>query len=69
MRKKILLRNTKDNNMGYEKSHVKIIDSLQGYNLVADKYSKYRSWLDSFYKIDFTRFIKRNSEKINIIDL
>lgn len=55
--------------MSYQKSHIKVLDLLQGYDLVFDQYDKYRSWLDSFYKLDFSRFVSRNLDVFDIVDL
>lgn len=55
--------------MWYDKVHVKVLDPREGYDLAVDEYKKYWIWLDDFYRIDFNSFIKRASDKINIIDL
>ena len=55
--------------MWYNKTHVKVLNPKEGYDLVIAEYKKYRSWLDDFYKIDFNSFVERFHDKINIIDL
>lgn len=54
--------------MSYKKSYVKVLDSLTWYDLVSDQYNKYRNLLNSFYNLDFNRFVDRN-KKLDIIDL
>lgn len=55
--------------MWYDKTHVKVFDPKQWYDLVDNEYKKYWSWLDSFCKIEFGRFLNRNDCDINILDL
>ncbi|HRX63938.1 MAG TPA: class I SAM-dependent methyltransferase [Candidatus Absconditabacterales bacterium] len=55
--------------MSYKQKHTEILDSETGYNLVEDQYKNYHKHLDSFYDLDIQRFLPRNVENLDIIDL
>ena len=54
--------------MNYDSKHTEILSPLEGYDLVADKYGEYHKHLDSFYHLEFLRFLPRKP-KFSIIDL
>ncbi|MDD3262646.1 MAG: class I SAM-dependent methyltransferase [Candidatus Absconditabacteria bacterium] len=67
MKKKNSFKNIKK--MGYDSKHVEIKTPKEGYNFIADEYGKHHNHLDSFDRGFFLRFLPRNLDNINIIDL
>ena len=55
--------------MSYNSKHVEILDARTWYNLVSEQYGHYRKHLDSFYDLEIERFLPRNEEFLDIIDL
>lgn len=55
--------------MTYDSKHIKMLDAKDGYNLAYKKYSDYHSYLDSFDKYAFFRFLPRWKREIRLIDL
>jgi ubiquinone/menaquinone biosynthesis C-methylase UbiE len=55
--------------MSYNSKHVEILDARTWYNLVSEQYNHYRKHLDSFYNLEIERFLPRNEEWLDIIDL
>ncbi|HKL44061.1 MAG TPA: class I SAM-dependent methyltransferase [Candidatus Absconditabacterales bacterium] len=55
--------------MSYKQKHTEILDSETGYNLVATQYKNYHKHLDSFYDLDIQRFLPRDNQDLDIIDL
>lgn len=55
--------------MSYKQKHTEILDSEEWYNLVASDYKNYHKHLDSFYDLDVQRFLPRNTQNLDIIDL
>ncbi|MDD2537581.1 MAG: class I SAM-dependent methyltransferase [Candidatus Absconditabacteria bacterium] len=54
--------------MNYDSKHTEIIAPQEGYDLVAKQYKDYHKHLDTFYHINFLKFLPRKSE-FSIIDL
>lgn len=54
--------------MWYDSKHVEIIWPQEGYDAIAFQYSQYHEHLNSFYHIEFLRFLPRG-KKFTIIDL
>lgn len=67
MKKKNSFKNIKK--MWYDSKHVEIKTPKEGYNFIADEYGKHHNHLDSFDRWFFLRFLPRNLDNINIIDL
>ena len=55
--------------MWYNSKHTLILNSEDGYNKVFDQYKKYHKHLDSFYDLDIQRFLPRDTENLDVIDL
>lgn len=55
--------------MTYESKHVELLDPEIGYNLTKYEYKKYWSHLNSFYHLDFNRFVPRERSNYRILDL
>ena len=55
--------------MWYNSKHTGILSSQEGYDMVFDQYKKYHKHLDSFYDLDIERFLPRNTDNLDIIDL
>lgn len=55
--------------MSYNSKHIEILDPHTGYNLIADQYKNYHHHLDSFCNLDINRYLPRNCDDIDIIDL
>lgn len=55
--------------MSYNSKHIEILDPKTWYNLVADQYKNYHHHLDSFCNLDINRYLPRNCDNIDIIDL
>lgn len=54
--------------MNYDSKHTEILSPLEGYDLVADQYVQYHKHLNSFYQLEFLKFLPRKSS-FDIIDL
>ena len=54
--------------MNYDSKHTEILPPQEGYDLVAYQYNEYHKHLDSFYHLEFLRFLPRKPS-FNIIDL
>lgn len=54
--------------MWYDSKHVEIFWPKEWYDNIANQYSQYHSHLNSFYHIEFLRFLPRG-QKFSIIDL
>lgn len=55
--------------MSYNSKHVEIMDPKTWYDLIADQYWKYHSHLDSFCDLEIQRYLPRDTDWIDIIDL
>lgn len=55
--------------MSYKQKHTEVLDSETWYNLVATQYKNYHKHLDSFYDLDIQRFLPRDNQDLDIIDL
>lgn len=55
--------------MAYDSKHVKVLNSEIWYNMVADQYQKHHSHLDSFFDLEMWRFLPREYNNLDIIDL
>jgi len=55
--------------MAYNSKHVKILNSEEWYNLISDQYKQYHSHLDSFLDLEISKFLPREYENLDIIDL
>lgn len=55
--------------MAYDSKHTQLLHPEEWYNLTKDEYKKYWSHLDSFYSIDFNRFVPRERLDYSILDL
>lgn len=55
--------------MSYNQKHILIHDPETGYNTIADQYQAYHKHLDSFEKGVFVKFLPKNKENLQIIDL
>lgn len=55
--------------MSYNSKHVEILNPKDWYNLIADNYWNYHRHLDSFYDLEIQRYLPRNCNNIDIIDL
>jgi len=55
--------------MSYNSKHIEILDPKTGYNLVADQYKNYHNHLDSFCNFEIQRYLPRNCNDIDVIDL
>lgn len=55
--------------MSYNQKHILIHDPETGYNNIADQYKLYHKHLDSFDKGVFVKFLPRDQENLQIIDL
>mgnify|MGYP002398286978 CR=1 FL=1 len=55
--------------MSYKQKHTEILDSETWYNLVANQYKDYHKHLDSFYDLDIERFLPRDNDELDIVDL
>ena len=56
-------------NMAYNSKHVQILDPEKWYNLISDQYKQYHSHLDSFFNLEIFKFLPREYENLDIIDL
>ena len=54
--------------MNYDSKHTEILPPLEGYDLVAHQYGEYHKHLNTFYHIEFLRFLPRKAN-FDIIDL
>ena len=45
--------------MTYDSKRVELLIPEEGYNRTKDEYKKYRPHLNSFYSLDFRRFVPR----------
>lgn len=55
--------------MWYDSKHTLILNSEDGYNKVFDQYKRYHKHLDSFYDLDIQRFLPRDTERLDVVDL
>jgi hypothetical protein len=55
--------------MAYDSKHTGILPPEMGYNKTKDEYRKYRSHLNSFYSLDFNRFVPRERSDYRVLDL
>lgn len=55
--------------MTYNSKHVEILDPELGYNLTETEYKKFWPHLNSFYSLDFSRFVPRERKDYKILDL
>lgn len=55
--------------MSYNSKHVEILDPKTGYDLVADQYQNFHNHLDSFCDLEIQRYLPRNCNNIDIVDL
>lgn len=55
--------------MTYDSKHAEILDPETGYNLTQNEYKKYRPHLNSFYSLDFNRFVPRERKNYAVLDL
>jgi len=55
--------------LSYNQKHILIHDPETGYNTIADQYKAYHKHLDSFEKGVFVKFLPRDQENLQIIDL
>lgn len=55
--------------MAYDGKHTEILTPTVGYNLTKHEYKKYRPHLNSFYSLDFNRFVPRERQNFSILDL
>ncbi len=55
--------------MWYNSKHTWILSSEEGYDKVFDQYKDYHKHLDSFYDLDIERFLPRDTQNLDIIDL
>jgi len=55
--------------MTYNSKHVEILDPKDWYNLIAEQYASYHSHLDSFFDVEIQRYLPRNTDNLDIIDL
>lgn len=55
--------------MGYDSKHTELLSPEAGYNLTKTEYKRYRPHLNSFYSIDFNRFVPRDRSDFRILDL
>jgi hypothetical protein len=54
--------------MTYDSKHTEILDPKEGYDAVASQYGQHHKHLNTFYHIEFLRFLPRKSS-FDIIDL
>ena len=55
--------------MAYDSKHTEILPPEMGYNKTKDEYRKYRPHLNSFYSLDFNRFVPRERSDYRVLDL
>jgi len=55
--------------MWYNSKHTTILSSEEWYDMVFDQYKNYHKHLDSFYDLDIQRFLPRDTENLDVIDL
>lgn len=55
--------------MAYDSKHTEILSVEEGYNLTKTEYKKYRPHLNSFYSLDFNRFVPRERSDFRVLDL
>lgn len=55
--------------MAYDSKHVQLLAPEAGYNLTKNEYKKYRPHLNSFYSLDFNRFVPRERKDFSVLDL
>ena len=55
--------------MSYNSKHIEILDPHTGYNLIADQYKSYHHHLDSFCNLEIQRYLPRNCDNNDVIDL
>jgi ubiquinone/menaquinone biosynthesis C-methylase UbiE len=55
--------------LSYNQKHILIHDPETGYNTIADQYKTYHKHLDSFEKGVFVKFLPRDKDNVEIIDL
>lgn len=55
--------------MAYDSKHTEILTPELGYNLTEQEYKKHRPHLNSFYSLDFNRFVPRERQNFSILDL
>lgn len=55
--------------MAYDSKHTEILTPEEGYNITKDEYKKYWPHLNTFYSIDFNRFVPRVRKDYRVLDL
>ena len=55
--------------MAYDSKHTELLEPKEGYNLTEKEYKKYWHHLNSFYSLNFHRFVPRERENYRILDL
>lgn len=55
--------------MTYDSKHVELLAPEEWYNYTKDEYKKYRPHLNSFYSLDFNRFVPRERKEYRVLDL
>ena len=55
--------------MAYDSKHTEILAPEEGYNITKDEYKKYWPHLNTFYSIDFNRFVPRVRKDYRVLDL
>ena len=55
--------------MAYDSKHTELLEPKEGYNLTEKEYKKYWPHLNSFYSLNFHRFVPRERENYRILDL
>ena len=55
--------------MTYDSKHTEILSPEEGYNITKDEYKKYWPHLNTFYSIDFNRFVPRVRKDYRVLDL
>jgi hypothetical protein len=55
--------------MAYDSKHTEMLTPEEGYNITKDEYKKYWPHLNTFYSIDFNRFVPRVRKDYRVLDL
>ena len=55
--------------MTYDSKHTEILSPEEWYNITKDEYKKYWPHLNTFYSIDFNRFVPRVRKDYRVLDL
>ena len=55
--------------MTYDSKHTEILTPEEWYNITKDEYKKYWPHLNTFYSIDFNRFVPRVRKDYRVLDL